>query len=584
VFECLFVRSASRKSAPSGCLGVLFLLLAVAACTQRAAFPAGSQSQEMPCPSSQVHALVAQGRLFSALRLARAEALEPRVTRGARPDLPAGACEDRAERAELTASVLAELGACAEARSLTPRSLDCTREALPVRDLLARAADLRRSGQTAEATRLSARALYSARAAGRRVRALPTLPKPAGGPPRELSELEDTFSDEWQDAPSVYFLAGSTCVGGSCLVPDASTVHIPGAEFVSGFAPRRLDYPWRMHPGRGLTVTPENIVDHVRHRSIPFGLPAGVVPDRFTGARLADLAFSRDGSVVWALGWPGRLFAVDARSGRALVDFDLARTCPRVREPLRLVSAASAELAIAQVGSLPGCATLVRTTSQTISALPFAAGEMLALSGNGRVVAVENQGRVTSYDLAALRWLDPPDPQSFALSDVNRLALSYDGSVVVAVVLGKVVELPNGGLDMWPNELLLLRRNGEPLPEYEAWGIGYGAILGDGDFGDRVYTLRNAIFDYQGELRAVLLARNASMLAAFADGTLEALGPAGRQLYRCAIDEARFPAEDCADAFERPGQLRALVEVRRPVASQGSRGLGGAPRIGGAPR
>lgn len=229
---------------------MVFLLLASAACSGRAVFPASAEAQGPPCPRSEVHALVARGRLFSALRLARAETLEPRRTRGARTGQLPGACADRAERDALSAWVFAELGACGEARSLTQRPLDCTPEASPVRDALARAAELRRSGHSADAGRLPARALHS-----------------------------------------------------------------------------------------------------------------------------------------------------------------------------------------------------------------------------------------------------------------------------------------------------------------------YGGVLADGDFGDRVYSLRNAIFDYRGKLRAVLLARNASVLSAFADGTLEVLGPGGRQLYRCAIDEARLPAEDCADAFERPGQLQALVDA-----------------------
>lgn len=562
---CPLVPFASSKSAPAKCLCGLLLLVAVVGCTGRAAFPASPAPLGLPCPSSQVHTLVAQGRLFSALRMASAATLEPRRPRGARLDRPTGACADRAERNALTAWVLAELGACAEARSLTERALDCTPEALPFGAAFARAAELRRLGQTAEAARLSARALHSARAAGHRVRAIPTLADPAGGPARELTHLEATLSYEWRDAPPVYFLAGSPCVAGSCLGAGGSVLRIPNAEFMAGFAPRRLDYPWRMHPTRGLTVTAENIVDHRAARAIPLVLPPGAVPDAITGVRLADVAFSRDGDVVWALGWSGRLFAVDAHSGGVLVDFDLARTCPRVREPLRIVNAPSAELAIAQVGAAPGCATLVRTSAQTISSLPFAPGRLLALSGNGRVVAVQDQQRVTRYDLRTLRWLDPPDPRSFAVPEVSQLALSYDGSVVAAAVPGKTVELPGGALDIWDAELHLLGPNGRPLPGYQARAIGYGAVLDDGDFGGSVYALRNAVFDYHGELRAVLLAKNGSVLAAFADGTLEAFGFAARQLYRCAVDEARFPADDCADAFERPGQLQALVQA--PLAS-----------------
>ncbi|HEY6727466.1 MAG TPA: hypothetical protein VI197_25700, partial [Polyangiaceae bacterium] len=278
--------------------------------------------------------------------------------------------------------------------------------------------------------------------------------------------------------------------------------------------------------------------------------------------RLADVAFSRDGSSVWALGWPGRLFAVNTRSGQPLADFDLTRECPRVQDPFRIVTAAAADVAIAQVGPAPGCASLIRPSRASISALPFAPGALLALSGDGLVAATHHQGRVTIYDLGSLQWLDPPPARSFAAPEAIRLALSYDGSTIALVVPGKEVELPDGGVELWAAELRLLQPNGVPLPGHEPWGIGFAGMLADGDFGARAYSFHNAIFDYRGTLRAVLIARNASVLAAFSDGTLEAFGPEARDLYRCAIDGARFPAADCADFFERSGQLGALVDAQ----------------------
>ncbi|HEU5074980.1 MAG TPA: hypothetical protein VFU02_12410 [Polyangiaceae bacterium] len=524
-----------------------------------------------PCPSSEVHLLVQQGRLFSALGRARAEQLGKPHKRGARPEGARGVCRDREERARLVAHVLAELGACTELRNLTDEPRYCRSEPLPAAAALARAAELRRSGRYSDARRLSARVLHAARAAGRHVRAVPTLPPTVGGAAVEITPLEHGLFDQWQRwqaEPAVYFLAGSTCIGGSCLLPSGYWVRMPGAELISGFAPRRFDYPWRMHPGRRLTVEPETIVDHAAQRQVRLGMPASVVPDRFTGSRLADLAVSRDGSVVWALGWQGRLFASDARSGGLLADFDLTRTCPRVREPLRIVSAASADVAIAQVGTAAGCASLIRTNHPSVSALAFAPGDLLALSGNGRVVAVEHEGRVTTYDLQAQRWLESSARASFSLLDVMNLALSYDGSVIAAVVLGKEVELPSGGLEIWASELHLLQPNGKPLPGHALRGVGYGRMLIAGDFGARVYSLHNALFDYRGKLRAVLVKRNASVLAAFADGTIEAFGPEAKQLYRCAIDGERFPADDCEDAFERPGQLRDLVGTPSVVSAR----------------
>lgn len=544
----------------------VFAALAAAlgvACSAPASFPANSQAAALPCAGSEVHSLVQQGLLFSALRVARSESLVEPPRRGARPGHPRGACTDREERDALVAHVLAELGACTEARRLTNQPLSCRPEPLPAGVALARAAEQRQSGRISEAARLSARALRAASAAGQRVRAIPMLPRSVGGEPLELTSLKDVLVEQWEEwehEPAAYFIAGSTCVGGVCLLPEGRWVHMPGAELVNGFAPRRFDYPWRMHPGRLLTADAVGIVDHVAGRKVPLEVPAGVLPDRVTGLRLADLAFSRDGGVVWGLGWLGRLFAVDARTGHLLVDFDVARTCPRVREPLRIVSAPGADVAIAQVGTAPGCATLVRTSRQTISVLPFAPGDLLAVSGDGRVVAVHHAGRITSYELAALNWLDPPRPSSFSVPPISKLALSFDGSVIALVVPGKEVELPDGGLGVWPTELTLLRPNGVPLPGHEPWGIGFLGMLGDGDFGGRVHSLHNVIFDYRGTPRAVLVTRNRSVLAAFSDGTLEAFGPEARQLYRCAIDAARFPAEDCADAFERSGQLSALVD------------------------
>lgn len=471
----------------------------------------------------------------------------------------------------MVAGVLAELGACAEARSLTNESLDCRPEPLPANVALARAAELRQSGRSSDAARLSARVIQTAREAGRHVRAIPLLPRREGGAPLEVTRLEHVLFEHWevwQHEPAVYFLGGSICVGGSCLLPAGQLVTMPGAELVSGFAPRRFDYPWRMHPARRLTANADAIVDHARVRKVALAVPAGVVPDRFTGMRVADLAFSRDGGVVWALARPGRLFAVDAVSGRLLQDFDVTSTCPRVGEPFHFVSAAGAEVAIAHIGPEPGCATLIRMTESTISALPFAPGEVLALSGNGRVAAVHHEGRITSYDLEARKSLESPVPPSFAVPELNKLALSYDGSVIALVVLGKEVKLPDGALEIWSTPLTLLQPNGRPLPGHEALGIGYGGVLANGDFGARVYSLYNAIFDYRGTLRAVLISRHASVLAAFSDGTLEAMGPAARELYRCAIDGERFPAEDCADAFERRGQLNALVDEPPVVPAQ----------------
>ena len=552
-------------------LGVLVLAaLTHWACAGPAAFPASMQPPAPPCPRSEVHRLVAQGRLYSALRLARSEPLAAARVRGAEPASARGVCTDREQRASLIGFVLAELGACDEARRTSSEPFGCRPETLPVGEALARARDLRRSGQPDAAARLSARALRAAAAAGSSVRAIPMLPDPIGSAPHELRKLEDVLGDHWerwQVEPPVYFLGGSPCVGGACLLAGGSMVKMPGAEFLAGFAPRRFDYPWRMYPARGLTASAEGIVEVEAQRTIPLGVPAGVVAEHFTGARFADVAFNGDGSLVWVLAESGRLFAADTATGGLLADFDLATTCPRVDEPFAIVSAPSAELAIARIGTAPGCATLIHTTDRTTSELPFAAGSLLALSGDGRIAAVHHQGRITSYALEALQWLDPPEPASFSAPEVSQLALSYDGSVIAAVVPGKQVELPDGRLEIWATELRLWRPNGVPLPGYEPRLIGFAWTLLDGDWGGRVFSLRNVVFDYEGRLRAVLIARNASVLAAFADGTVEGFGPAPRQLYRCAIDAARFPAEDCADAFERSGQLESLVQ-EPPIVPQ----------------
>lgn len=538
-----------------------------AACAGPAAAPASPQAPALPCPGSVVHALLREGRLFSALRLAQAEVLATRPVRGAQRESARGICAGREERAALIARVLAELGACSEVRSLSTESLDCRPEPLPVRAALTRAAELRGAGRFSDAARISSRAIRAARAAGQRVRAIPLLPRRVDGTSVELTALEDALAVQypgWETEPSVYFLAGSTCVGASCLHSGGRMVQMPGAELVNGFAPRRFDYPWRIHPGRRLTADAVRIVDHAARREVRLEVPAGVVPDRSTGSRLADLAFSHDGDVVWGLGSLGRLFAADVRTGRLLAEFDAARTCPRVQEPLRIVSASGADVAIAQIGTAPGCATLIH--GQKVSALPFAAGSLLALSGDGRVAAVHHQGRVTSYDLTALGWLDPPEPPSFAAPEVSRLGLSHAGSVIALVVPGKTVELP-GAVELGVTELKLVDARGRALPDYAPWGIGYGGVLADGDFGGRTFAIQNAIFDYRGRLRAVLIARNASVLAAFSDGTLEAFGPQARELYRCAIDGERYPAEDCADAFERTGELNALVDEPLRVPS-----------------
>ena len=485
--------------------------------------------------------------------------------RGVRPAGAEGTCRDRHERTALVARVLADLGACTEARALGHESLECRPEPLPATAALDRAAELRRLGRAADAARSSARGVHAALSAGKRVRAIPMLSHAAGGVRLELTTLGNVLGAQWrawqawQSEPSVYFVAGATCVGATCLLPGGRKVQVPEAELLSGFAPRRFDYPWRTHPAQRLLADAFAITDAVTRRKLAFEVPAGVVPDRFTGMPLADVAFSRDGRSVWALSWSGRLFAVDTRTGRLVADFDLTRTCPRVQDPLRIVAAAAAEVAIAQVGTAPGCAHRVHRSRGTLSALPFAPGELLALSGNGRVAAVHRQGRVTSYDLEALAWLDPPPAPSFAAPEPSHLALSYDGSVIALVVPGRQVELPGGALEIWATELRLLQQNGVPVSGYEPWGLGFGSLV-NGDFGARTFSLNNAIFDYRGRLRAVLLAQNESVLAVFADGTLEAFGPEARDLYRCAIDGARFPAEDCADLFERPGQLSALVD------------------------
>lgn len=551
----------SRRSRGYLALAALAVWLG-SACSSRAVFPSSARDRALPCPRSEAHVLLGEGRLFSALGRARAESLAKPRPRGAWPERSRGVCSDREERDLLVARVLAELGACSEARTLSRAPLACRPEPLPAHVALARAAELRESGRIHEAARLSARALQAALAAGQRVRAIPMLPALVGGEPHELTVLEDVLAEhwrEWQHHPPVYFLAGSTCVGGVCLLPEGHWVHMPGAEFVNGFAPRRFDYPWRMHPGRLLTADAAGIVDHVARRKIPLEVPEGMLPDRATGTRVADLTFGRDGRSVWGLGWLGRLFAADARTGRLLAEFDLARTCPRVEEPLRLVSASGADVMIARVGTAPGCATLVRTDSQTISELPFAPGELLTLSGDGRVVAVHRDGQVWSYDLEALKWLDPPAPARFDVPPISTLALSFDGSVIALVVPGKEIELPDGGLEVWATELVLRQPNGVPLPGHEPSWMGFRGMPVGGDFGGRVYSLHNLIFDYRGALQAALVTRNRSVLAAFSDGTLETFGPEARSLYRCAIDDQRFPAEDCADAFERPGRLQALV-------------------------
>lgn len=528
------------------------------------------------CPDSSVHQLVQSGRLFSALRRARSEPLSEPHTGRERAPAPVGVCRDRAERDALTAQVLAELGACKEARALTAEPLACRPEPLPVGPALARAGELRRMGELQRAARLSARAVQAARAAGLSVRAVPTLPVPrrpdGSSDVRELLTLEAASSEPWQDLPSVYFLGDTVCVGGFCLLESGRASSMPTAEFIAGFAPRRFDYPWRMHPAQRLTANAQRIVAHATGSEVPLAWPASVVPDRFTHARIADLWFTRGGEAIWALSSSGRVIGVETRTGQPFADFDVASSCPRLQEPFRIVSAPSAGVSIAQVGALAGCATLIRTPSQSISALPFAPGSALAVSGNGRVVAVHGRGRVTSYELDAARGDVALPGRSFAWPRASHLALSYDGSVIAIVTPGKTVPLPDGADGLWPTELRLVHTDGSWLHGRPRFYLGYGGWIGDGDFGARVFSLKNGIYDYQGRLRAVMLGHK---LAVFADGTLESFGADGRSLYRCAIGDERFPALDCSDAFERPGALAALVGEPASEAWRNVRSLRG---------
>jgi len=349
---------------------------------------------------------------------------------------------------------------------------------------------------------------------------------------------------------------------------------MPEAEFIAGFAPRRFDYPWRMHPGQGLTANAQSIVERGTGREVPLAWPASVVPDRFTHARIADLVFTRDGHALWALSASGRLIGVETRTGRPFADFDVASTCPRLQEPFRIVSAPDAGVSIAQVGALVGCATLLRMPSRSITALPFAPGRVLAVSGNGRVVAVHGRSRITSYELdpasgdvalpgKSFSWPWASKLAPGALTPrANHLALSYEGEVIAVVTPGETVPRPDGSDEVWPTELRLLLTNGAWLPARPRWALGYW-VLADGDFGGRAFSLRNGIYDYQGRLRAVLLGWQSSALAVFPDGTLEPFGADARSLYRCAIGNERFPALDCSDAFERRGALGALVDEPR---------------------